>query len=53
MPPSAPEYLRHILDETTYLLSSANGLDKKAFLGDETLKRAFTRSIEIIGEAVK
>ncbi len=53
MPPSAPEYLRHILDETTYLLVRAAGLDKGAFLSDETLKRAFVRSIEIIGEAVK
>jgi uncharacterized protein with HEPN domain len=28
-------------------------VDKAAFLQDETLKRAFVRSIEIIGEAVK
>jgi uncharacterized protein with HEPN domain len=53
MPPSAREYLRHIHDETRYLLSSAAGLDKRDFLRDETLKRAFVRSIEIIGEAVK
>ena len=29
------------------------GLTKDAFLQDETLKRAFVRSLEIIGEAAK
>ena len=29
------------------------GLEKETFLHDETLKRAFVRSLEIIGEAVK
>ena len=50
---SAREYLQHILDETAYILASSAGLDKAAFVQDETLKRAFVRSIEIIGEAVK
>ena len=53
MPPSVREYFQHILDETTYLLSSSRGLDKATFVQDETLKRAYVRSIEIIGEAVK
>ncbi|MBI3828503.1 MAG: DUF86 domain-containing protein [Planctomycetes bacterium] len=53
MPPSVREYLQHILDETNYLSKSSKGLDKTIFLKDETLKRAFVRSIEIIGEAVK
>jgi len=53
MSPSAPEYLQHILDEALYLLSHAQGIDKDAFLQDPTLKRAFVRSIEIIGEAAK
>ena len=56
MHPSPREYLQHILDETAYLLSSSGGpapLDKAAFLRDETLKRAYVRSIEVIGEAVK
>jgi uncharacterized protein with HEPN domain len=47
------EYLRHILDETKYLRDQAEGLSKEDFLNDETLKRAFVRSIEIIGEATK
>jgi uncharacterized protein with HEPN domain len=53
MPRSVREYLQHILDETEYLTEQSRGLDKKAFLQDDTLKRAFVRSIEIIGEAVK
>lgn len=47
------EYLSHILDEATYLLKESQDLDKSQFLGDETRKRAFVRSIEIIGEASK
>lgn len=53
MPRSAREYLQHVLDETRYLRESSRGLDKEAFMRDETLKRAFVRSIEVIGEAVK
>jgi len=47
------EYLRHILDESDYLTGKSKGLKKETFLKDETLKRAFVRSIEILGEAVK
>jgi len=47
------EYLRHILDEAVYLNRQTPGLSKAQFLTDETLKRAFVRSIEIIGEATK
>ncbi|MGC8494070.1 MAG: DUF86 domain-containing protein [Syntrophobacteraceae bacterium] len=53
MPPSPLEYVRHILDEADYLLSESRNLDKETFLSSETLKRAFVRSIEIIGEASK
>ncbi len=53
MPLSPLEYLRHILDEADYLASESEHLDKNAFLHSETLKRAFVRSIEIIGEASK
>jgi uncharacterized protein with HEPN domain len=53
MSPSAREYLQHILDETTYIMTRSTGLDKVAFVQDETLKRAYVRSIEVIGEAVK
>ncbi len=47
------EYLRHILDETEYLVSQTHGLSQDEFMKDETLKRAFVRSLEIIGEAAK
>lgn len=47
------EYLRHILDEAAYVLSKSEGLPKERFLDDDTLKRAFIRSLEIIGEASK
>ena len=46
-------YLQHILTETQYLIERVQGVEKEAFLHDETLKRAFVRSLEIIGEAVK
>jgi uncharacterized protein with HEPN domain len=47
------EYLRHILDEANYILERAQGLSKEEFFRDPTLKRAFVRSIEVIGEASK
>lgn len=50
---SYKEYLRHILDEADYIIGKSKGLSKKSFFKDETLKRAFVRSIEVIGEAVK
>jgi uncharacterized protein with HEPN domain len=53
MSTSPVEYLQHIVDETEYLVRRAEGVTKDDFLQDETLKRAFVRSLEIIGEAVK
>lgn len=53
MSSSSLEYLRHILDETAYLIDRARGLSQDEFMQDETLKRAFVRSLEIIGEATK
>ena len=53
MSPSARELLLHILDETSYLLTASDQLNQAEFLADPTLKRAFARSLEIIGEAVK
>lgn len=50
---SSSEYLRHILDETEFLISRSQSLDKEDLLKDEVLKRAFVRSLEIIGEAAK
>lgn len=47
------DYLRHILVEIDYLLDRSQGLSFERFSEDETLRRAFVRSLEIVGEAVK
>lgn len=47
------EYLNHILDEIDYLVKGREDVTKEQFLSDETKKRAFVRSIEIMGEATK
>lgn len=51
---SAPlEPLRHILDEIQFLVDETRGLTKEEFLQDPVRLRAFVRSLEIIGQAVK
>ncbi len=47
------DYLRHILVELDYLIRQSAGLTVDVFRADETLRRAFVRSIEIIGEVAK
>jgi len=47
------DYLRHILAEADYLLSASEDLTFDVFVADETLQRAFVRSLGIIGEAAK
>ena len=47
------EYIRHMLDEMDYIERAKAQTDKNRFLRDETLKRSFVRSVEIIGEAAK
>ena len=47
------EYLRHILAEVEYLLGNSADLGRDLFLKSETLRRAFVRSLEVIGEAAK
>ena len=47
-------YLQHILDECLYVRSViTDEMQMEQFLQDETLKRAVTRSLSIIGEATK
>lgn len=53
MPLSSVEYLRHILDETYFLILRSEDLGQDVFFEDDTLRRAFVRSIEVIGEAAK
>ncbi|MFN7985150.1 MAG: DUF86 domain-containing protein [Vicinamibacterales bacterium] len=47
------DYLRHIAAEADYLLARSASLTFDTFSRDETLRRAFVRSLEIIGEASK
>lgn len=47
------EYLKHIQDECSYIISISDQLSLSDFLEDETLKRATVRSLEVIGEATK
>ncbi|MCA1949055.1 MAG: DUF86 domain-containing protein [Treponema sp.] len=50
---SDKELFQHIFDEIQFLESTVQDIDENVFLNDNTLKRAFARSLEIIGEAVK
>ena len=50
---SPRELIRHILDEIDYILAQIPNTDFDSFVKNATLKRAFVRSIEIIGEASK
>jgi uncharacterized protein with HEPN domain len=47
------EYLQHIVVEADYLIAQSAGLTWDRFSADETLRRAFVRSLEVIGEATK
>ncbi|MGB2866410.1 MAG: DUF86 domain-containing protein [Sedimentisphaerales bacterium] len=46
-------YLIHMLQEIEYLEAESSHLSFEQFTSDETRKRAFVRSLEIIGEATK
>jgi len=46
-------YIRHILDEVHFIIDKSTDLSCEDLTKDETLKRAFARSLEIIGEAAK
>jgi uncharacterized protein with HEPN domain len=50
---SPRERLQHMLVEAEFLLAQSGRISKDEFLEDEVLRRAFLRSIEIIGEAAK
>ena len=47
------EYLKHILDETKFIISQSKNLKEEDFYNNPILTRAFIRSLEIIGEATK
>ena len=50
---SPHEYIHHILDEIDYVLTQISDMDYESFVRNPTVKRAFVRSLEIIGEASK
>lgn len=47
------ELLLHIRDELEFLMAAVKDMSEEAFQKDEKSKRAFVRSLEIIGEASK
>lgn len=49
--PSNIELLKHILEETSFVLDSTTGKSKEDVINDPILSRALVRSLEIIGEA--
>lgn len=53
MSKSPKEYLNHIRDEVNYLMDSSANISEDQFMHNTTLQRAFSRSLEIIGEAAK
>jgi uncharacterized protein with HEPN domain len=46
-------FLRHIFDEIIFLVKETEGIKFEEFIKNEILKRACSRSLEIIGEAAK
>ena len=46
-------YLEHIIDETAFIIKESRELSFEDLIKSEILKRAISRSLEIIGEAVK
>lgn len=51
LPPK--DLLGHVLDEADYLIRRSSSIDFGRFLKDDDLRRAFVRSLEIIGEATR
>ena|ERR1700733_508826 len=47
------ELLRHIQDETNFVLKNIDNKEKDEVVNDPVLCRAIVRSLEIIGEAAK
>ena len=47
------QFIKHIFVEINYIQTTIEKVNEEDFYKDETLKRAITRSLEIIGEATK
>ena len=46
-------YLEHIFEECNFLIEKSKNLNYEKFIKDPVIMKAFVRSLEIIGEAVK
>jgi len=46
-------FVKYILDEISFIMKKSEELKYDDLIRDETLKRAFLRSLEVIGEATK
>ncbi|MBK8493203.1 MAG: DUF86 domain-containing protein [Saprospirales bacterium] len=53
MSKSSIEFMRHIFEETQFIIENSEGLSREGLDENEVLKRAIVRSLEIIGEAAK
>lgn len=53
MSKSTDELIRHVLEEIRFLEKQCAAIKEEQFMYDEVQQRAFARSLEIIGEAVK
>jgi uncharacterized protein with HEPN domain len=53
MRPTTVELLRDILREAEFLQGQSAQVTRDDFLANEVLKRAFVRSLEIVGEATR
>ncbi len=51
MSPSPHDILQHMVEEADFLLAQSASISLDEFLHDAVLKRAFVRSLEILGEA--
>lgn len=47
------EYIQHVITEIEFLYRESENITEEQFMHDEVKMRAFARSLEIIGEAVK
>ena len=47
------EFLKHIIDEILFLEKTGNSLNPESFYTNVLYQKAFVRSLEIIGEAIK
>lgn len=53
MSKSVADLLSHIADEIAFLMNESQSLSEERFMHDPVRQRAFARSLEIIGEAIK